>query len=538
MNIFSKMPIARKIYLIPIIAIISFILFLAITVNTAVNNGKLLDSARFQHFPVVQEASQVLMKMQKVKGELSLALSASDPESLKTAQTLFDDVKFDFNELRKNGQIAAKINDIDNEFSEYFSIALGVASSMLDGSADFSKIGGLVEQMNVLFDKSVIKMREVKEYKEQLFYQAFEESDNANSSLIMTGVIIATITIVVLLCAAIPIVNTITRNLTNVVNSLKNIAQENGDLTVRLTSKSEDEIGQLVYWFNQFVEKLQGVVKNVVDTSTPLIDLSTDLRLLTDDTIKTIDIQKTAANNAKTAVGHMNESVTDVANSAAQAATDANEASVAAKEGYLIVTETVKSIQLLADNVKETASVIEQLEADSNRVGSVLDVIKGIAEQTNLLALNAAIEAARAGEQGRGFAVVADEVRTLASRTQQSTEEIQTTIEQLQSAARSAVLVMERGTNQATIGVETASKAGNSLDTITSTITRIDKMNEQIAKNTENQRVVAGEIVGHADDIYIKTEETTERSVQLGDMCSQLTQLANHLQEVSRQFKV
>ena len=153
--------------------------------------------------------------------------------------------------------------------------------------------------------------------------------------------------------------------------------------------------------------------------------------------------------------------------------------------------ETVQSIQELAANVEDTAEVIRKLEDDSNQVGVVLDVIKGIADQTNLLALNAAIEAARAGEQGRGFAVVADEVRTLAKRTQQSTEQIQTTIEQLQNAARSAINVMAKGTEQATTSVETANKAGASLAVITETISRITSMNDQIARSTGDQQNVA-----------------------------------------------
>ena len=180
------------------------------------------------------------------------------------------------------------------------------------------------------------------------------------------------------------------------VRSLKDIAQENGDLTVRIETKSEDEIGELVYWFNQFMDKLQGVVRDVVEASLPLSNLAQNLRGVTEETQRTIDVQQKSATNAKRAVDTMSGSVDGVAHSAAQAASDANEATTAASEGRQIVQQTVTSIQQLAENVRETADVIARLESDSNKVGSVLDVIKGIAEQTNLLALNAAIEAARA----------------------------------------------------------------------------------------------------------------------------------------------
>src|SRR5690606_12574196 len=191
--------------------------------------------------------------------------------------------------------------------------------------------------------------------------------------------------------------------------------------------------------------------------------------------------QRSAANQAKHAVDDMSASVVAEVASANEAAAAANQSSDAADQGQKTVILTVENIQLLAGNVQEASEVITQLEKDANQVGTVLSVIKGIAEQTNLLALNAAIEAARAGEQGRGFAVVADEVRTLASRTQKSTEEIQRTIEQLQTAARLSVQKMQQSTAQADNSVQSANQAGDALQLITQSIAQIRLMNQQIA---------------------------------------------------------
>ena len=409
---------------------------------------------------------------------------------------------------------------------------------MVNGTADFSRLGELSAQMNGSYDSVIASMTRFKDQQQADFENAFATIDSANTSLISTGVVMTIVVSLLLFATAIPIVRGIKSSIDDVVRSLKDIAQENGDLTVRINTQSEDEIGELVYWFNQFMDKLQGVVKDVVEASLPLSNLAQNLRGLTEETQRTIDVQQRSAQDAKHAVDTMSGSVEGVAHSAAQAASDANEATEAAGEGRQIVQQTVSSIQQLADNVRETADVIGRLESDSNKVGSVLDVIKGIAEQTNLLALNAAIEAARAGEQGRGFAVVADEVRTLASRTQQSTEEIQSTIEQLQSAAHSAVEVMSRGTEQATTSVDTANKAGSSLETITSTIGRINNMNEQIAHNTEDQRMVAVDIVKHVDEIHERTEKTAQSSGQLGTMCNELADLAQHLESIAKQFRV
>ncbi|CAA0331219.1 Methyl-accepting chemotaxis protein [Alteromonas alvinellae] len=539
MNFLKKMPIATKIFLIPGIAALSFVIYLLITVYTALNNGATLEKVQKVQFPALQLSASTLVDMQKVRDTLASAVTTGDQDTLTIAQELAEEAKSGLNQIASiSPEFRSEISRISSGFDNYFDVAYDVSQSMVNGTADFSRLGELSAQMNQSYDGAIVSMSKFRDAQQAAFEEAFKNTDSANTSLISTGVILAVVVTILLFGTAIPIVRGIKQSIDDVVRSLKDIAQENGDLTVRIETKSEDEIGDLVYWFNQFMDKLQGVVRDVVEASLPLSNLAQNLRGVTEETQRTIDVQQRSATNAKQAVDTMSGSVDGVAHSAAQAASDANEATTAASEGRQIVQQTVTSIQQLAENVRETADVIARLESDSNKVGSVLDVIKGIAEQTNLLALNAAIEAARAGEQGRGFAVVADEVRTLASRTQQSTEEIQSTIEQLQNAAHSAVEVMSRGTEQATSSVETANKAGSSLETITSTIGRINQMNEQIAHNTEDQRTVAVDIVRHVDEIHQRTEQTASRSGELGTMCNELADLAQHLESIAKQFRV
>lgn len=539
MNFLARMSIAQKLYMIPIIATGMFLLYLGITTVVALSNVSVLEDAKDIQFPALQHSSKALVDMERVKDTLSSAITTGDEEALTQAQSLADKVRQELNQLKGViPDMAGTVNSILNNFNSYYDLAYDVSKSMIDGSADFSKIGQFSSQMNQNYDDATNSLKQFEAARLKEFEEAISESNSDANFLVTIGAIMGIATTVILFAVAVPIVHGIKDSIVEVVDSLRDIAQEDGDLTVRIESKNKDEIGDLVHWFNQFIEKLQGVVKDIVNASLPLSELAQNLNQLTDDTNKTIEIQQNSATQAKSAVDNLIHSVSSVAGSAAEAATAAGDASNAAGDGQTVVDHTVQSIQSLAENVEETAEVIRKLESDSNQVGVVLDVIKGIAEQTNLLALNAAIEAARAGEQGRGFAVVADEVRTLASRTQQSTEEIQATIEQLQGAARSAVSVMAKGTEQATESVETANKAGESLVAITETISKITLMNDQIAASTGEQQTVADSISMNVDEIHQKTEETSSSSGRLASVSGELAQLALHLEAITKQFKV
>lgn len=539
MSFLTKMSIAQKLFLIPIIGTVGFLIYLGITTYTALNNVDLLENVIDVQYPALDVTKNSLVKMEKVKDTLSSAVTTGDEDALSNAEIYAQETQDLLNNLKSiDASFSGEINGILKSFNDYYALAFDVSKSMIDGTADFSKLGELSTRMNNNYDNAFQQLTNFQGLRVKAFQTEITEASDAGKSTIYIGGIMALLTIILLFATAIPIVNGIKGSIVLVVNSLKDIAQEDGDLTVRIQSNNKDEIGDLVHWFNQFMQKLQGVVKDIVNSTLPLSELAQNLNQLTDDTNKTIEVQKRSAGQAKSAVDEMTSSVSAVAESAAEAANAAGDASTAADDGQSVVNHTVQSIQELASNVEDTAEVIRKLESDSNQVGVVLDVIKGIAEQTNLLALNAAIEAARAGEQGRGFAVVADEVRTLASRTQQSTEEIQKTIEQLQGAARSAVSVMAKGTEQAGTSVETANKAGASLAVITETISRITSMNDQIARSTGDQQTVANTISSNVDEIHHRTEETASSSTKLASVSAELAQLAQHLEGIAKQFKV
>lgn len=538
MNFLAKLSIAQKLFLIPVIGIANFIIYVGITANTANNNVELLENARKIQFPALLASKNALVAMENVKASLSAAVTTGDEEALTKAQS---EANVALDNLTAIANLDAGLaNDVaptKGEFSKYFEIAYDVSESMVNNTADFSKLANLTQRMNSSFDAATQQLTDFNANQLMLFEGAIERANKAAENLKWLGIVMGIITTVILLAAAVPIVNNLRNSIVDVVNSLRDIAQEDGDLTKRLETANKDEIGDLVYWFNQFVEKLQNVVRDIGNSSKPLAKLADNLNQVSNNARDTITAQQLSASDAKSAVDNMTFSVNAVAQSASEAAEAASEASSAADDGQRVVNQTVSSIQSLASRVDETAVVIKKLEEDSNQVGVVLDVIKGIAEQTNLLALNAAIEAARAGEQGRGFAVVADEVRTLASRTQQSTEEIQATIEQLQNAARSAVTVMAKGTEQASLSVDEANKAGSSLGAITDTISRITAMNDQIAKSTGEQQSVALSISSNVDDINARTEDTASSSEKLTSVSHELEQLSEDFNRIMQQFK-
>jgi len=539
MNFFRKLGLRQKILLIPSLGAISFLAYMLVSTNTALHNQQLLETARDNHFPVLQLADKALVEFERVKETLSAAVTTGDDDTLQLAKQRADNLASHFRDIQNIDSLySQEIRTISDGFQSYFKDAYQISTEMMSGTADFSTLGDRTERLNKTYDQAHSQLTRFRNQLDATFKNSIELANSQAANMVTVGFIVGGITIVVLFGVSIPISSAIRTNMNRVIASLKDIAQEDGDLTVRLRTESKDEIGELVFWFNSFIEKLQEVIKQVVGSTAPVAELVHSLTQLSEEAQQGNATQRDSADQTKRAVDDMNVSVSRVANNAADAAEAAQMANDETDKGRKVVERTVQSINSLAHNITEASEVISQLESDSNSVSMVLDVIKGIAEQTNLLALNAAIEAARAGEQGRGFAVVADEVRSLASRTQESTEEIHKIIEKLQSAARSAVGVMSSSTQQAEQSVSSAGEAGESLSTISETINRINSMNMEIARSTDEQQSVASIIVKRMTDIHERTESASERADRLNQASEQLQHMATELEQVVAQFKV
>lgn len=298
-------------------------------------------------------------------------------------------------------------------------------------------------------------------------------------------------------------------------------------LSLQMSTVSSVDLVPVREQFNLWLASLKQQQQESHNHNEQLKQLVTSIRLITTDEQKHLSQLEHTAGQTLTMVESMNQSVLDEVQSANLAAEAANHSNQIAKQGQQTVASTVQNIEQLAVHLQQASATIAQLEQDSNQVGAVLEVIKGIAEQTNLLALNAAIEAARAGEQGRGFAVVADEVRTLASRTQKSTEQIQRTIEQLQNAAREAVQKMKLSSEQADLSVQSANQAGHSLQEITGSIAQICAMNQEIATATDEQQHLTKAMVTYMRDITTHTAQSQKNSRDFLQLGEQLAVIAN-----------
>ena len=359
-----------------------------------------------------------------------------------------------------------------------------------------------------------------------------DESQHARSMLTLATVL----ALVFGLLAAWAITRQIVIPLRQTLNAADRVAS--GDLRHDLNVERRDELGQLQRSMQRMTVSLRELIGGIGDGVTQIASAAEELSAVTEQTSAGVNNQKVETDQVATAMNEMAATVQEVARNAEEASEAALVADQQAREGDRVVAESIAQIERLATEMNHSSQAMGQLKSESDKIGSVLDVIKSVAQQTNLLALNAAIEAARAGEAGRGFAVVADEVRSLAQRTQQSTEEIEALIAGLQSGTQQVASSMDASRELTASSVELTRRAGTSLETITQTVSSIQAMNQQIAAAAEQQSAVAEEINRSVMNVRDVSDQTSAASEETAASSVELARLGTHLQGLVGKFQL
>jgi methyl-accepting chemotaxis protein len=387
----------------------------------------------------------------------------------------------------------------------------------------------IAKQVNKVLDRQIELANQTTIETSQLVEDSVSRGTTQTYGIMFISVIIAA-------GIAIATRNSIIRPLARVNEMLNTVAS--GDLSMKLDESGKDEFAQLSRNCNLLIDSLRNLIESIVNRSAQLAAAAEQTSAVTAQSTTAIEEQRNQVEQAASATTEMSSTSQSVLSSANDALGEIKHADDEAERVKGISARNRQTIELLASEVDSAAQVINQLQQDSASIGGILDVIRGIAEQTNLLALNAAIEAARAGEQGRGFAVVADEVRTLASRTQESTSEIQTMIEALQMGAGKAVTVMDAGKSKASDCVNQSEEADQALEVITHAVHEAFDRSTQIATAAEEQSVVAHEISENLESIVTIAEQTTAGSQQTAMSSSEVARLAEELQQSVQEFKL
>ena len=365
-----------------------------------------------------------------------------------------------------------------------------------------------------------------------------KNSDQAYESAKQLSVAIGLVTLIFVVLVAWYLTQQIKQPVNKLLELVGKVAA--GDLAAHLDLKwfNNDELGKLAKGFGEMQGNLRNLVSEVSGSVVQLSSAAEEISAVARQSASNMNNQQHELNQLATAMNEMQATVQEVSRNTSDAASAATQVSSSAELGANTVNDSIKRIEQVAGAIESTAVVIRQLGDDSRNIGMVLEVIRGIAEQTNLLALNAAIEAARAGEQGRGFAVVADEVRTLAKRTQDSTSQINTIIAELQQRAEQAGTTMQQSQEMMNSTVSTAREAGLSISEISNSVESISHMNIQIATATEEQGAVSEELNRNVVNISHASEEVAAGATQMAQACNDLNHLANQLQEMVRRFRV
>ncbi|WP_429038116.1 methyl-accepting chemotaxis protein [Aeromonas veronii] len=497
--------------------------------------------------PSIRASSQMHVALLDARrAELNMVIDAlgKDPDSLNSSTQSFEAAKSQYMAAEQRYGSMPFVSERDrNMFAElktaaakYFSAHGDLETAIRQG--DIAKIQSLIKnESRAALEQAGQDGLELRKENDRVANLLTKQSEASYERAKLLSTTVGALTLLFVVIVAWLLIRQIRNPVMTLLEQTRQVAA--GNLTSQLDMKqfSHDELGKLAQGFNEMQSNLRMLVNEVSGSVVQLGAAAEEISAVAQQSANNMGAQQHELNQLATAMNEMQATVQEVARNTNDAASAATSASDTAAQGSETVNDSIGRIEKVATAIEETALVIRQLGDDSRNIGMVLEVIQGIAEQTNLLALNAAIEAARAGEQGRGFAVVADEVRTLAKRTQDSTSQINHIISELQQRANEAGVTMQQSQDMMSETVHTAREAGASIAEISSSVNSISHMNIQIATATEEQGAVSEELNRNVVNISNASEEVATGAKQMAQACNDLNLLATQLQEVVRKFR-
>ncbi len=539
MNWFSNMSIFKKVGLIFVLSVIIFAVNLTISIISINKNNDAMTFMQDKVSQRVELANQNVIYVQRLDELYTQAVSFSDEDLIDNANKTYQSLQKNINSLISlDSEQSSNLSLLNKELNQYNEVTFDLAKGMVDNTIDMSKVGQIIATKTQVYDKLMVGIQQYKADKVTEFNYTIQESVSHSETGLMLTLSIGLSLLLLMAIATISIAKSLSSSAGNLANSLGELADGKGDLRHQLDVTGRDELGQVSTNFNRFLRLLADAIQQVVSVTAPLLQSAESLKERMGIATQATEKQSLDAKTVQHSMEEMGLSVNEISQSAQQAAEAADSAEREATNGLAVVASTINISQELNAEIEIASESINELAKDTESVNSILNVITSIAEQTNLLALNAAIEAARAGEQGRGFAVVADEVRALASKTADATKEIREVLSRLKGAAESSVTTMDVAIGKASDNEKHARETGDVLKSIQEQIVNINTMNTHIAAATEQQSAVAAQVSHNVVEMNASFVQTLEILAEVQDVSDGLLDFSDELNNATSQFKL